>query len=213
MRVSLSWGLSLLLAAAPVAAQEPAVLDTTALTPAQRAALRVASVRISPDSMTLTVGDTLALLAQAIGEDGKPVPGARVLFNVAGKQAVLVGADRLAATKPGETTVRAFVVRPAPQGSRPTLISASAALVVRDLPVSRIQIRPAEGVLYAGTTLGYGARAYVRDGRESEDAELAWSTSRPGVATVDRFGNVTGAVPGTAILTVKSRDRHREPRR
>jgi hypothetical protein len=204
MRVSPSWGLSLLLAAVPVAAQESTPLDTTALTAAQRAALRVASVRISPDSMALTVGDTLTLLAEAIGEDGKQVPGARVLFNVAGKQAVLVGADRLAATKPGVTTVRAFVVRPAPPGSRPTLISAGAALVVRDLPVSRIQITPAEGVLYAGTTLGYGARAYVRDDRESDDAELTWSSSRPRIATVDRFGNVTGVVPGTAVVTVKS---------
>ncbi|HEY7682965.1 MAG TPA: hypothetical protein VH879_10005 [Gemmatimonadales bacterium] len=194
----------LLLAAAQAAAQEPAQLDTTALTPAQRAALRVARIVVGPAPIRTMVGDTIQLSAQAVDDAGKPVPGARVLFNIAGNQAVLVGADRLAATKPGETVVRAFVVKPTPPGIRPVLVSAAATLQVSDLPVASIEIHPAEGVLYAGTTVGYGARALVKDGRESEDAELIWYTSRPGVATVDRFGNLTGLRAGTAMLTVRA---------
>jgi hypothetical protein len=57
-----------------------------------------------------------------------------------------------------------------------------------------------------GTTLGFGARALVPDGRVSQDAELTWTTDRPRVATVDRVGNVTAIAPGTALLTVKSGD-------
>ncbi len=128
----------------------------------------------------------------------------RVLFNLQGKQGVLVGSDRLAATKPGKTDLRAFVVKPAPPGTRGQLVSATASLVVKDLPVTTVELQPAEGTLYVGTTLGFGARALVKDGRESEDAELAWSTDRPRIATVDRLGNVTAVAPGISVLTVKS---------
>jgi hypothetical protein len=48
------------LACAPaVEAQQPTTLDTTALTAAQRAALRVESLKISPDQILVTVGDTV----------------------------------------------------------------------------------------------------------------------------------------------------------
>ena len=203
MRMTVVAGAALL-AALPLAAQQPAQLDTTALTTAQRAALRVVRVQFTPDEIRITVGDTVQLTALAIDAEGKPVTGARVLFNVAGKQGVLVGADKLAATKPGESDIRAFVVKPAPPGTRPTLMADTASLIVNDLPVTKVELSPPQGSLYAGTTLSYGARAVVRDGRESEDAELVWSTNRPRVATVDRFGNVTGVGVGTAVLSVKS---------
>ncbi|MFN0029424.1 MAG: Ig-like domain-containing protein, partial [Acidimicrobiales bacterium] len=203
MRLQLAWGL-LVAAATPLAAQQPAQLDTTALTTAQRAALRVASVRLTGDSIRVTVGDTLQISAAAFDAAGNPVTGARILYNVGGREAVLVGSDRLAATKPGRSEVRAFVIRPAPPGTRATMISATVPLVVTDMPVTSVEIRPAEGILYAGTTLQFVARALVAAGRESEDAELVWSTDRPRVATVDRFGQVTGIVAGTATLTVKA---------
>jgi len=193
-----------LVSAAAVQAQQPATLDTTALTAAQRAALRVESLKISPDQIEVTVGDTIPLSGTAYDAAGQPVPGVRVLFNLQGKQGVLVGSDRLAATKPGKTDLRAFVVKPAPPGTRGQLVSATATLVVKDLPVTTVEIKPAEGVLYVGTTLGFGARALVKDGRASEDAELAWSTDRPRVAMVDRLGNVTAVAPGISVLTVKS---------
>ncbi len=190
---------------APAAqAQQPATFDTTALTAAQRAALRVESLKISPEQIEVTVGDTIPLQGTAYDAAGRPVAGVRVLFNLQGKQGVLVGSDRLAATKPGKTDLRAFVVKPAPPGTRGQLVSATASLVVKDLPVTTVELQPAEGTLYVGTTLGFGARALVKDGRESEDAELAWSTDRPRIATVDRLGNVTAVAPGISVLTVKS---------
>jgi hypothetical protein len=74
---------------------------------------------------------------------------------------------------------------------------------VADLPVTKIEIVPPTGILYAGTSLGYTARALVRDGRESEDAEPSWSSNRPRIASVDRFGTVTGVAPGTAVLSAR----------
>ena len=59
-------------------AQQPAVLNTTALTAAQRAALRVESVKISPEQIQLTVGDTVPLQATAYNASGNPVPGVRI---------------------------------------------------------------------------------------------------------------------------------------
>ncbi len=192
------------LAASPLSAQQPAVLDTTAMTAAQRASLRVEAVKLLVDTLTLRVGDTVSLQAVALDAAGQPVPAARILFNVPGRQAVLVGSDRLTGTKPGRGDIRAFVLRPAPPGERARMIATSAVLVVQDLPVVRVEIQPAPGTLYAGTTLGYGARAYVEGGRQSEDAELTWATGRSGVATVDRFGHVTAVAAGTTTLTARS---------
>jgi hypothetical protein len=197
---------ALLIGALPrlVLAQQPAPPDTAALSPAQKAALRVSSLRITPDAIVVTLGDTVQLHAVALDAAGQPVEGARILFNPPGSHAVLVGTDRLAATKPGISDVRAFVVKPAVPGQRPVLISASVPLTVRDLPVSRLEILPVAGTLYVGTTLARSARAYVADGRESADAELTWSVDRKGIAGVDRFGFVTGLAAGTATLTVKA---------
>jgi len=203
MRLPLTSGL-LLLAAPMLAAQQPAQLDTTALTAAQRAALRVATVRITSDTVRLTVGDTIQLAATAFDAAGAPVTGARILFSVSGREAVLVGADRLAATQPGRSDLRAFVVKPAVPGTRPTMISASAGLVVADLPVTAVEIIPGEGVLYTGTTLKFTGRAKVKDGRESADAEMAWSSGAARIASVDRFGNVTGLAPGAATITARA---------
>jgi hypothetical protein len=202
MRRTIAAGLLTLLAA-PLAAQQPLLPDTVAMTAAQRAALRVTRLRLTQDEMRLTVGDTVQLAAVALDADGKPVEGVRVLFNIVGKQGVLVGADRLAATRPGRTDLRAFVVKPAPSGTRPVLIADTADIVVADLPVTKIEIVPPTGILYAGTSLGYTARALVRDGRESEDAEPSWSSNRPRIASVDRFGTVTGVAPGTAVLSAR----------
>ncbi|MDX2122338.1 MAG: hypothetical protein SF070_14930 [Gemmatimonadota bacterium] len=161
MRLPLAWGL-LIAAAAPLAAQQPSPFDTTALSPAQRAALRVASVRVAGDSIRITIGDTLPLSAVALDAAGQPVAGARILFNVGGREAVLVGSDRLSATKPGRSELRAFVIRPGAPGTRATMVSATVPLVVTDLPVTSVEIRPPDGILYAGTTLRFGARALVR---------------------------------------------------
>ncbi|MEO8635857.1 MAG: hypothetical protein ABI587_11325, partial [Gemmatimonadales bacterium] len=190
--------------AGSLAGQQPASVDTTAMTAVQRASFRVEQVKLSVDTLTLRVGDTIPLQAVALDAAGQPVPAARILFIVPGRQAVLVGSDHLTGTKPGRGDIRAFVLRPATPGDRARMIASSAVLVVQDLPVIRIEIEPAPGTLYAGTTLGYGARAFVEEGRESEDAELGWATGRAGVATVDRYGHVTAVAPGTTTLTARA---------
>jgi hypothetical protein len=119
VRLQLAWGL-LVAAATPLAAQQPAQLHTTALTTGQRGALRVASVRLTGDSVRIMIGDALQLSAAALDAAGNAVTGARILFNVGGGVAVLVGSDRQAATKPGRSEVRAFVLKPAAPGCGPT---------------------------------------------------------------------------------------------
>lgn len=184
------------------AQQAPA--DTSAMTAAQKAALRVESIQITPAELTLTVGDTVQLHATGLDAAGKPVDGARILFNAPSKSAVLVGSDRLAGTKPGSGDLRAYVVKPPVGGQRPTAVTASVPIRVKDYPVAKVEVLPATGTLYAGTTISHAARALVADGRASADAEISWSTDRPSIATVDRFGAVTGHAPGAFALIAKS---------
>ena len=54
-----------------------------------------------PGQIQLTVGDTIPLQATAYDAAGNPVPGVRILFNMQGREGVLVGSDRFGAPSPG----------------------------------------------------------------------------------------------------------------
>src|SRR6478736_998488 len=114
-------GLVLVSAAAVQAQQTPAV-DTAAMTPAQRAALRVASIQASA-AVTAQVGDTVELKAAALDAQGRPVDGARVLYSYQGPVGVMVGGNRLATAKVGTATITAMVLKPPMPGQRPTRVT------------------------------------------------------------------------------------------
>ena len=74
-------------------------------------------------------------------------------------------------------------------------------VTVRWPALSRLEIAPEPGRLYTGVSLAHRARAFHADGSERREIEVAWKSSNPAVATVDRFGNVTAVRPGTATIT------------
>jgi hypothetical protein len=194
-------GLSVVGAGA-VAAQVPA-MDTSALSPAQKAALRVASIQSSAP-VVATLGDTVELRATALDAQGRVVDGARVLYTGGSTIGALVGGTRFHATKVGSSSLTAFVLRPPMPGQRPSRVTGTIAVTVRDLPVETVEILPLPGRAYIGTTLEAKARAMVAGGRPSADAQFAWSVTPARVATVNRLGQVTANAPGAATLTVRA---------
>ena len=189
------------IAATGAAAQQ---VDTAALTPIQRAAIRVASIQ-STAPMVVQVGDTIDLKAVAADAEGRPVEGARILYSATGPIGALVGGTRFAATKVGSGSITAFVLKPPmAAGQRPSRVTGTIAVTVKDLPVQSVEIQPLTGRLYVGTTLPVKARALVAAGRPSQDAAFSWSITPARVASVDRMGQVTANAAGTATLTVRA---------
>jgi hypothetical protein len=70
--------------------------------------------------------------------------------------------------------------------------------------VTRVEITPEPGRLYAGVTLAHRARALHADSSERRYAQIDWRSSNPAVASVDRFGSVTAKTPGNVVISAES---------
>ncbi len=69
--------------------------------------------------------------------------------------------------------------------------------------LARLEIVPAEGRLYANTTLANRLRGWHADSSERGGVSATWRSSNTAVATVDRFGNVSGLRPGAATISAE----------
>lgn len=89
-------------------------------------------------------------------------------------------------------------------GGRGAPVAVTIPVTVAWPPIARVTINAEPGRLYTGVTLAHSARAYHADSSERRHATLTWTSSNPGVATVDRFGNVTALRPGTVTISAKA---------
>jgi hypothetical protein len=177
------------LVAAPVGAQEDA-------------AARVVGLRASPASLALTVGQSAPLQVVAVDAAGAVV---EVPIRVSGRRNALeVDDGRVTALAAGEHEVIATLV--VPPGSAAEARTLRIPVVVTYPRVTAVEIAPADGRLYVGTTLAHAATALHGDGTERGDAVLAWSSSDPAVASVDAFGNVTAHRAGEVRITARFED-------
>lgn len=87
----------------------------------------------------------------------------------------------------------------AAEGARPVVLRIP--VTVAWPRVERVDVRAPALALYAGTTIRLEAAALHANGSERPNAPVAWETSEPGIATVDRFGNVTAHAPGAFVVT------------
>ena len=71
-------------------------------------------------------------------------------------------------------------------------------------PIDHIVITSAPGTLYSGVTMAHFAVRVSRDGRERRLPTVAWRSSNPAVATVDRAGNVTARTTGIVTITAEA---------
>lgn len=175
-----------------------AALHAQVTEPQLEAGLRVVELRAEPGSLRMEVGSTVPLAVTPVDADGRPVPATvRITAPV---NALRISSGRITALRTGSYHITATVQLPPDSPEPPTL---RIPVEVQWPAVSRVELNAAHPRLYAGATLGHGARAFHADDTERPAPAVRWTTSDTAVATVDRFGNVTAHREGMVTIAAQ----------
>jgi hypothetical protein len=156
----------------------------------------VARLVAQPPSLTLQAGQAAKLQVTAYDAQGRIVLDARI--RISGPRAALrIREGEVVALKAGTHDVVAAVFQLADAPP----VTLTIPVTVTWPPLARLEVVPEPGRLYTGVTLGHQVQALHADGTERSDVRVSWTSSSPGVATVDRYGNVTAVRPGNATIT------------
>jgi len=162
------------------------------------ATAKVAKLGAEPTSLTLKVGDVVPLKVNAYDAQGNVVPAQ---LRVSGPRgAVSVNGGQVKGLRAGKFEIVAMAM----SESREQLATLKIPVTITWPALSKIEIVPEPGRLYAGVTLAHRARGIHADQSERRDAVFSWRSSNPAVATVDRFGNVTALKPGAVTITAQT---------
>jgi uncharacterized protein YjdB len=155
----------------------------------------VASVRLSPTSRDLLVGQTLQLSAQPLDAQGNSLDGRPVTFATSNPSVATVNASGLVtALAAGSAIITATA-----EGK-----NSVATINVASVPVASVAVAPGSNSLVVGQTTQLSAEPRDASGKALVGRLVAWSTSAAAVASVSSSGLVTAIGPGTATITATS---------
>ena len=183
--------------ARPLAAFAAIVLLATSVSAQQQSMPAVARLTIQPDSLVLKAGDTVTIKVTAYDASGNVVPDPSLRI-VGPRRALAVSrTGQIKAIEPG----RHQVVASSFASGNGTAVTASIPVIVGWPALSRLEIVPAPGRLYAGVTLAHRIKGINPDNSERRGLTATWRSSNPSVASVDRFGFVTAHAPGAVTIS------------
>lgn len=155
----------------------------------------VAKVEISPEVVTLQVGQAAQLEAVPLDATDNPLPDREVQWSSSEPTIASVSSDGfVTAIVPGVLTVTATS-----EG-----ISENATITVVPIPVASVVISPSTVELEVEevTTLSVSLLDVL--GRETSGHDVSWSSSNEAIAIVSQQGVVTATSPGEVMITATS---------
>jgi uncharacterized protein YjdB len=166
----------------------------------------VSEVQVTPETMTLGVGQKQALFATAFDARGNLISSAKFVFRSSDTMIAQVRKDgTVVGVNPGLAKIEARV-----QGRRASM----AVLITGTAPGDRARARaiaatvlnldPASVSLFPGENIRVTPRAVREDGSPSLLGRVIWISQKPEVASVDTAGIVTGVAPGRAVIEASS---------
>jgi uncharacterized protein YjdB len=165
----------------------------------------VASVEVTPDTVRLMVGAERSLVATPRAGDGRALAGRAVSWTSSDESVARVDASgRVTALGNGSATIRA----------RSEGRTGEARILVGEeyAPVATVLLTPDTLRLALGATDALHAVLRAADGALLNGRAVAWTSSDPGVATVDAAGRVTARAVGAATVRATSEGRQGEAR-
>ncbi len=175
------------------------VITAAATLGAQEATRPVTRLVAEPASVSVEAGQVAPIKVTAYDAEGLVVTEPRM--RVSGTRGgVQITKDGVKGLRAGKYTV---VVSTLPVDTAVKTVAITIPVTVNWPPVTQVGLTADPGRLYVGVTLAHQAQALHADGsvRPSSDVAWRWSSSNEAVASVDRFGNVTGNAKGTAIIS------------
>jgi uncharacterized protein YjdB len=159
----------------------------------------VASVTLTPATATVAIGTTVTLGAAAFNAAGAAITGRTFAWTTADATIATVGSSGVVTgVAAGSTTITASTAGK----------SANAAITVSatggDSTVASVVISPAAATLQVGTTTSLGAVAKNAVGQTLAGKTFTWTSSAPGLASVNASGVVTAVTIGGPVSITAS---------
>ncbi len=155
----------------------------------------VSSVRVSPPSAAIKVGETVHFQADALDGTGNVLPDRTITWassntavatvdNTGLVTAISTGATTITATSEGKT--------------------GSAGIAVASAVAASITVAPTSVTITTGQTSQLTATVKDANGAVISGAPVVWTVDHSNIALVSSTGLVTGQAPGSAIVTATS---------
>ena len=169
--------------------------DTATITVIQPA---VASVGVTPATVTLFAGTAVQLTASTMDSTGTQLSGRAIAWSSSnGTVASVSASGMVTALTQGAATITATS-----EGK-----GASATITVMIVPVASVAVSPATASIAAGQTVQLTATPKDSAGGALTGRSVSWTSSNTSVATVNGSGLVTAVVAGSATITATSEGR------
>jgi hypothetical protein len=169
----------------------------------------VAEVQVTPETMTLGLGQRQTIFATAYDRNGNLIPNARFTFWSSDTLVAKVGKEgAVVGMSPGLAKIEARVQ--GRQASMAILITGTGqATDTGGTPPGGtiLAIEPSSSTLLPGERLALEPRVLREDGTPVPSSRVSWKSLQPEVAAVDSTGLVTAVAPGHTIIQATSSGR------
>jgi uncharacterized protein YjdB len=169
----------------------------------------ISEIQVTPETMTLGVGQKQALFAAAFDSRGNLMASAKFTFWSSDTLIAKVRKDgSVVGVAPGLAKIEARS-----QGRRASM----AVLITGSAPTesggqrtgsgSILTLEPASATLYPGETVRVKPVALRADGTPAVAGKVSWKAIKPEIAAVDSGGVITGLSPGRTVVQVSTTSR------
>ena len=158
----------------------------------------VATLVAEPASLSLRAGAEVAFKVRALDAQGREIPGAFVRV-MAGSRALRFTDTSVVATVAGRYEATAMA-----QGADGAPITLTIPVNVAWPALARVEIVTQSTSVYAGVTSAPKLTGWHADNSERAGLTGSWRSSDAAIATVNRFGEVTGVAPGAVTISVET---------
>src|SRR5436853_48991 len=156
----------------------------------------VASVTVSPASVSVLQGQTVQLTATPRDASGNPLTGRVITWQSSNSAIASVNGSGLVS---GVAAGGPVTITATSEGQ-----SGTASITVSGVPVASVTVSPASASVPAGQTVQLSATLRDANGNILTGRSVTWASNNTSVATVTGTGLVTGKVAGSATVTATS---------
>ena len=158
----------------------------------------IAKLVAEPAALAVKAGAETAFRVRAYDAAGREIPGAFVRV-MAGTRALRFTDTSVVANAAGKYEATAMA-----QGANGAPVMLTIPVTVSWPALARVAIVTESNTLYAGVTESQKLLGWHADSSERTGLSGSWRSSNPAIATVNRFGELTGVAPGAVTISVEA---------